>query len=84
MAGWLTLPGTGIVGAKLVYPDGTINHAGIGLSHEDGLAHVLFEKEPVDDLGHLFLPHAARNVYAVTGACLLTRTDLYRELNGFD
>ncbi len=84
MAGWLTFPGTGIVGAKLVYPDHTINHAGIGLSRGDGLAHVLFEKEPVDDLGHLFLPHAARNVSAVTGACLLTRTDLYRELHGFD
>jgi O-antigen biosynthesis protein len=84
MAGWLTLPGTGVVGAKLLYPDGTINHAGIGLSRDDGLAHVLFEKEPVDDLGHLFLPHAARDVAAVTGACLLTRTDLYRQLNGFD
>lgn len=84
MAGWLSFPGTGVVGAKLVYPDGTINHSGIGLSRGDGLAHVLFEKEPVDDLGHLFLPHAARNVAAVTGACLLTRTDLYRQLNGFD
>jgi glycosyltransferase involved in cell wall biosynthesis len=45
---------------------------------------VLFEREPADDLGCQFLPHAARNVVAVTGACLLTRTDLYRRLNGFD
>lgn len=84
MAGWLTVPGVGIVGAKLVYPDGTLNHAGISVSHEDGLAHVLFEKEPQDDFGYLFLPHAARNVVAVTGACLLTRTALYRQLRGFD
>ncbi len=84
LAGWLSVPGVGVVGAKLVYPDGTLNHAGISLSREDGLAHVLFEKEPVDDLGTQFLPHAARNVAAVTGACLLTRTDLYRKLNGFD
>jgi GT2 family glycosyltransferase len=84
MAGWLSVPGVGIVGAKLLYPDCTINHAGISLSHEDGLPHVLFEREPADDLGYLFLPHAARNVVAVTGACLLTRTDLYRQLNGFD
>jgi len=74
----------GVVGAKLLYPDGTLNHAGIALSRSDGLPHVLFEKEPADDLGHLFLPHAARNVAAVTGACLLTRTDLYRQLQGFD
>jgi GT2 family glycosyltransferase len=84
MAGWLSVPGVGVVGAKLLYPDGTINHAGISLSHEDGLAHVLFERQPAEDLGWLFLPQAARNVAAVTGACLLTRTDLYKQLNGFD
>jgi glycosyltransferase involved in cell wall biosynthesis len=84
MVGWLTLPGTGIVGAKLLYPDGTLNHAGISLGREDGLPHVLFEREPADDLGTLFLPHTARHVVAVTGACLLTRTALYRQLLGFD
>ncbi len=84
MAGWLSIPGTGVVGAKLLYPDGTLNHAGISIGREDGLPHVLFEQEPAADLGYIFLPHAARNVAAVTGACLLTRTDLYRELNGFD
>jgi GT2 family glycosyltransferase len=84
MAGWLSVPGVGVVGAKLLYPDGTINHAGISLSREDGLAHALFEREPAEELGYLFLPHAARNVAAVTGACLLTRTDLYRQLDGFD
>ncbi len=84
MVGWSTVPGVGVVGAKLLYPDGTINHAGISLSRGDGLPHVLFEREPAADLGYLFLPHAARNVAAVTGACLLTRTDLYRRLGGFD
>ena len=84
MVGWLSVPGVGIVGAKLLHPDGTLNHAGISISREDGLPHVLFEKEPAEDLGYLFLPHAARDVAAVTGACLLTRTDLYRQLKGFD
>ncbi len=84
MVGWLSVPGVGVVGAKLLYPDGTINHAGISLSRQDGLPHVLFEREPADDLGYLFLPHAARNVAAVTGACLLTTTEIYRQLNGFD
>ena len=84
MAGWLSVPGVGVVGAKLLYPDDTLNHAGITLSREDGLAHVLFEREPAEELGYLFLPHTARNVAAVTGACLLTRTALYRQLGGFD
>ncbi len=84
MAGWLSVKGVGVVGAKLLHPDGTLNHAGISLSRADGLAHVLFEREPAEDLGYLFLPHTARNVAAVTGACLLTRTGLYRQLQGFD
>ncbi|HVU16332.1 MAG TPA: glycosyltransferase [Candidatus Didemnitutus sp.] len=84
MVGWLSVPGVGIVGAKLLYPDDTVNHAGISIGREDGLPHVLFEREPAGELGYLFLPHAARNVAAVTGACLLTRTDLYRQLAGFD
>ncbi|MCC6414558.1 MAG: glycosyltransferase, partial [Opitutaceae bacterium] len=84
MAGWIGVPGVGVVGARLLYPDGTLNHAGIALCRDDGLAHVLFEHEPRDEFGALFLPHAARNVTAVTGACLLTRTALYHELGGFD
>lgn len=84
MVGWLTVPGVAVVGAKLLYPDGTINHAGISISRHDGLAHVLFEREPAEEFGYFFLPHAARNVAAVTGACLLTRTSFYRELGGFN
>jgi GT2 family glycosyltransferase/glycosyltransferase involved in cell wall biosynthesis len=84
MVGWITVSGVGVVGARLLYPEGTINHAGISLSRQDGLPHVLFERSHPEDLGYLFLPHAARNVSAVTGACLLTRTDLYRQLGGFD
>jgi len=84
MAGWMSVPGVGVVGAKLVYPDNTINHAGISLGREDGLAHVLFEKSPADDLGYFFLPQAARNVAAVTGAAFMTRTDLYHQLGGFN
>ncbi|HUL55103.1 MAG TPA: glycosyltransferase [Opitutaceae bacterium] len=84
LVGWLSVPGVDVAGARLLYPDGRINHAGISISRQDGLPHALFEHEPADDLGYLFLPHAARNVAAVTGACLLTRTALYRELGGFD
>jgi GT2 family glycosyltransferase len=84
LAGWMSVPGVAVVGAKLLYPNGTVNHAGISLGREDGLAHVLFEKSPADELGYFFLPHAARNVAAVTGAALMTRTDLYRRLGGFD
>lgn len=84
MVGWMSVPGVGVVGARLIHPDQTLNHAGIIVGAQGGLADALFAGLPKDDLGPLFLPHCARDVTAVTGACLLTRTDLYRQLGGFD
>jgi GT2 family glycosyltransferase/glycosyltransferase involved in cell wall biosynthesis len=84
MVGWMTTPGVGVVGARLVHPDDTLNHAGIWVPPQGGLPQSMFQGLLKDDLGYVFLPHAARNTLAVTGACLLTRTDLYRRLGGFD
>ncbi|MDB6127108.1 MAG: hyaD 1, partial [Verrucomicrobia bacterium] len=84
MVGWTTIPGVGVVGARLIHPDETLNHAGIWVGPQGGLAHSVFFGQPKDDFGYLFLPHAARNTSAVTGACLLTRTDLFKQLGGFD
>ena len=84
LLGWMSVPGVGAVGARLVYPDGKIQHAGIVVGPHHGLADHLFHSLPVNEVGYLALPHAARNAAAVTGACFVTRTDLYRELGGFD
>lgn len=84
MVGWATVPGVGVVGARLIHRDETLNHAGIWVGPNGGLAHGIFVGLPKDDFGYLFLPHAARATTAVTGACLLTRKDLYEQLNGFD
>ncbi len=84
MVGWSTVPGVGVVGARLIHPDETLDHAGIWVGPQGGLAHAIFFGQPKDDFGYLFLPHAARNTSAVTGACLLSRTDVYRQLHGFD
>jgi glycosyltransferase involved in cell wall biosynthesis/GT2 family glycosyltransferase len=83
LVGWLSMPGVGVAGAKLLNPDDTLCHAGLGLGRRDGRAHRLFANEPAAGLGHLFLPHAARDVAGVTGLCLLTRTGLFRQLQGF-
>jgi O-antigen biosynthesis protein len=84
MVGWISVKGVGVVGGRLIHPDETLNHAGIWVAPNGGLPHGMFVGLPKDDFGYLFLPHAARNVTAVTGACLLTRVDLYRQLGGFD
>ncbi len=83
MVGWFTLHDVGIVGAKLVYPEKTLNHTGIVIGPHGGLADTPFTRmreELIDPAWHA----VAREVSAVTGACLMTRTSLYRELGGFD
>ncbi|MDP2136881.1 MAG: glycosyltransferase, partial [Candidatus Didemnitutus sp.] len=83
MVGWFTEADVGIVGAKLVYADRTLNHTGIVIGPHGGLADTPWTRQAE----HAVPPNwhaAAREVSAVTGACLLTRTELYRELAGFD
>ena len=83
MATWFMQPDVGAVGAQLVYPDKTLNHTGIIIGPHGGLADTPFAKVPPGDVPVEW--HAvAREVSAVTGACLMTRTALYRELGGFD
>ncbi len=83
MASWFQQPDVGVVGARLVYPDKTLNHTGIIIGPHGGLADTPFAKVAPAD-APLEWHAAAREVSAVTGACLMTRTDLYRQLGGFD
>lgn len=76
-------PGTGAVGAKLYYPDGTIQHGGIilGIGGIAGHSHKYFPKNHPGYFGQLALPH---NISAVTAACLMIRKQVFQEINGFD
>ena len=70
--------------ARLLFPDGRIEHAGVihGLYH--GKAGPAFKLAPTWDNGYLSYARVARNYSAVTAACLLTRRDLFLSLGGFD
>ncbi|MEO6875654.1 MAG: glycosyltransferase [Opitutaceae bacterium] len=83
MASWFTQPDVGAVGAKLGYPEKTLNHTGIIIGPHGGLADTPFAKVPPLEVP-VEWQGVAREVSAVTGACLMTRTSLYRELGGFD
>lgn len=79
-AGWLEPlvahleRGVGIVGSRLVYPDGSVQHAGVSLRRADG---VLVAENRRGEF-------AEGLVEAVTGACLAIHRDVFWKLGGFD
>jgi len=73
----------GAAGAKLYYPDYTIQHAGliIGLCDPVGYAYKSFSGNSNGYMGRLKI---IQNVSAVTAACLMIRKDVFQEVEGFD
>lgn len=77
------LPGVGAVGAKLVYANATLQHAGVVLGMAGGAAHV-YTHFPEDALGYYNLAILLRSYSALTAACLAVRRTLYLEVGGLD
>jgi GT2 family glycosyltransferase len=76
-------PAIGAVGAKLLYPDNTIQHAGVivGLGGVAGHSHKYF---PSDAPGYFYTLQTVNNFSAVTAACLMVRRAAFDEVGGFD
>jgi GT2 family glycosyltransferase len=83
MVGHAMRPGIGAVGAKLLYPDGTIQHAGIVMGLHGTVGH-LQQRMPEESTGYCGCLVVTREVTAVTGACLLVRRSVYEEVGGLD
>jgi len=76
-------PEVGIVGAKLLYPNGTIQHAGVILGLRGPAEHPFID-EKLDAPGYMYRLQVDQNYTAVTGACLMVRKSLYAEVGGLD
>lgn len=89
-AGWLSAmveqgqrPTVGAVGAKLIYPSGNIQHAGVLMGIYECISHA-FKHLPANSLHYFAFPQMIRNCSAVTAACMLTRRAVYWEMGGLD
>lgn len=80
---WAVKPGIGVVGAKLLYPAGTIQHAGVVLGM-GGMAGHVYRRHPSDDPGYLSQLKTAREVTAVTAACVAIEKSKFVAASGFD
>ena len=76
-------PEVGAVGAKLLYADGRLQHAGVVVGLGGQAGHIL-RRRPADTPGHLGRMRVAHEVSAVTAACLAVARDKYRAVGGFD
>jgi glycosyltransferase involved in cell wall biosynthesis len=79
---WFSKPDVAGVGAKLLFPDDTVQHAGVLLLGQ-GPSHVYYRAKK-DFPGLVGTNSLVRNYSAVTGACLMTRRRDYIEIGGFD
>ena len=72
----------GIVGTKLLYKDGTIQHAGLQLGYGGVAGHSY--RFMRDEAIYFFSPQEAVEVSGVTAACMLMKRDIFEKVKGFD
>ena len=76
-------PKVAVVGGRLLHADRTIQHVGVVLGVNQGAAHI-YHCSPEQTIGYNGFTHCIRNYSAVTGACMLIKKNMLRELGGFD
>lgn len=75
--------GTGVVGARLYYPDNTIQHAGIVVGI-GGIAGSLFAGMDRKRSGYMHKASLLQDLSAVTAACMMVKKSIYEEIQGLD
>ncbi len=83
MLGVCQRPEVGAVGAKLYYPDNTVQHAGIVIGI-GGVAGAMFVGLPKWRSGYLHKANLMQDLSACTAACLLVKREAFRKVGGFE
>jgi GT2 family glycosyltransferase len=83
MVRWAIKPEIGAVGAKLLFPDGRIQHAGVVVGF-GGIAGHIYRRSHNDGRGYLDELAVPREVSAVTGACMMIERSKFDAVGGFD
>ena len=83
MVSLAVLDDVGAVGAKLLYPDGSVQHGGVVLG-VGGVANHFNHKAARSDIGYFGRNVLTSSVSAVTGACLVVRKSVYDEVQGLN
>jgi GT2 family glycosyltransferase len=76
-------PAIGAVGARLLYPDGRLQHIGVVMGVCGVAAHA-FHQAPGNSPGYAGSALGPRNYSVVTGACMMTRKEIFDRLGGFN
>lgn len=84
MVGTCSRNNVGIVGAKLLYQDNTIQHAGVVIGFMGYARHIMNDIEGLKDPGYMMRAQLNCDYSAVTAACMMTKKSLFEELHGFD
>lgn len=84
MVGYAALPHVGAVGAKLFYPDGTLQHGGVILGIGGGVASHAFLNASKDDVGLYGRLRVPYDYSAVTAACLCVSKKKFEEVGGLE
>lgn len=76
-------PEVGIVGAKLLFPSGKVQHAGVVMGMRGPAEHICIGSD-ADDPGYMNRLAVDQNYSAVTAACMLVRKSVYEQVGGLD